>query len=133
MCFKIISFIWAGTCILKALIGFIFHEKFYSWDKKQYSSKNWPASFLIFIPYGIGIFIVTWYATIFHYEKHGWILTLIVTISSLKLFSILFNWKKTSERFVKFIDLNSWKLWAVDIFVIIMGMLFLFLGIYIYS
>ncbi len=118
---------------MKAFVGFIFHKKFYTWDKKQYASKKYPKSFYIFIPYGAGVFLSTWYATIFHYREKGWILTLIVTLSSIKLFSILFNWEKTSEKFVKFIDSGGWKLWAVDVFVMIMGVVFLFLGIYVYS
>jgi len=133
MWFKWICFVLAIACIIKAFIGLLFHEKFYAWDRDQYASKRWPASFIIFLPYGILIFLVTWYATIFQYTKYGWILTLVVTISSIKLFAILFNWEKTSATFVRFIDSAGWKLWAVDIFVMVAGFAFFLMGTLVYS
>ncbi len=132
MWFKIISFILAGACFLKAFIGFVFHNKFYKWDREQYASKQWPKSFFIFVTYGLVMFLLIWYATIFHYVKFGWILTSIVTLSSVKLFSILFKRKKIAPKFVKLIDAGGWKLWAIDAFVLIMGILFLFMGTHIY-
>lgn len=133
MLFKIISFVLACACILKAIIGLAFHKKFYLWDRKQYASQKLPKDIFIFILYGIGMFFITWYATIFHYERYGWIITLVVTLSSVKLFSILFNWRKTSEKIVKFIDSGGWKLWMLDITIFIIGILFLLLGLYIYT
>ncbi len=132
MWFKIISFVLAGACFLKAFIGFVFHNKFYEWDRKQYASDKWPKSFFIFITYGLVMFALIWYATIFHYVKYGWILTLIVSISSIKLFSLLFKRDEIAPKFVRFIESGGWKLWAVDIFVLFMGFLFLYLGLYIY-
>lgn len=133
MWFRLISFVLAAACILKALIGLFFHKKFYSWDRKQYAAKKFPKRLFIFILYGIGIVLTTWYATIFHYVKYGYILTIIVTLSSIKLFSILFDWENTSKKFVHFIDSGGWKLWVLDIFILIMGIVFFLLGLYVYS
>ena len=132
MWFKLISFVLGGACILKALIGLFFHKKFYSWDRRQYAAQKFPKRLYIFILYGIVMVFTTWYATIFHYVEYGYILTIIVTISSIKLFSILFNWKNTSKKILNFIDSGGWKLWALDIFILIMGIIFFLLGIYVY-
>jgi hypothetical protein len=133
MWFKLISLVISFVCIFKAIIGLLFHKKFYVWDRKQYASKSLPLSLLIFIPYGVGIVVTTWYATIFHYVDYGWIVTLIVSIASVKLFAILFKWKISSSAFVRFIDQGGWRLWAVDIFVLLLGIIFLLLALFVYS
>lgn len=132
MWYQILSWVLSITCTVKALIGLLFHQRFYAWDKKQYLSKRWPISFVIFLPYGIGLCILTWYATYFHYVKHGWILTATVSVAGLKLINIVFNWKKTSTAFVNFIDRGGISLWLLDIVVLVAGIAFGLLAIYVY-
>ena len=133
MWFKFISFVLAVACILKSLIGLFLHKKFYAWDRKQYASQRFPKRLFVFILYGLGIFLITWYATIFHYVKHGYILTTIVSLSSIKLLSLLFNWEDTSKKLVRFIDSGGWRLWVLDVFLLVLGVLFFLLGLYVYS
>ena len=59
-------------------------------------------------------------------------LTAFITIASLKSFNLLFSWQKTAEKFVSFIDRAGKKLWVVDLVVGILGVLFLYLGLWIY-
>ncbi len=133
MWFKWICFVLAFACVTKGIIGIVFHKNFYTWDKKQYTSRHWPTSFLLFIPYGIGMISWTWYATLFHYTKHGWIITITVTIVSIKFFAIIFQWKKTSTFLVQIIDTGGWKIWFLDVLMIVSGFSFFLLGIFVYS
>lgn len=132
MWFEVLAWILAIACFVKAFVGFVFHDAFYDWDRRQYASKGWPVSFTFFLPYGIGMVIAVWYATIFHYVQYGWILTTLVTIASVKLVNILLNWKKTSAGFVAFIEKGGAALWFVDVFVLAVGIGSAALAIWVY-
>jgi len=130
--FKIICFILFGATFIKSITGLLFHEKLYGWAKRHYSKnkKSWTTIFLLI--YGIIVFLLTWYVTIFDYVKHGWIITLLITVSSVKLFGLIFNWEKISKKFVKFIENSSKKLWILDITLLILSLIFLLMGLFLY-
>ncbi len=90
MWFGILSLVLGITLLTKGSIGLLFHDRFYNWDKEQYRSRKWPKSSAVFIPYGILMITLTWYATLYHYVQYGWILTLVISLSGLKLISIVF-------------------------------------------
>jgi hypothetical protein len=50
----------------------------------------------------------------------------------IKSVNILLNWQKTSSKFANFIEKFENKLWLVDVFVAVLGLVFLFLGIWLY-
>ena len=130
--FKIICYILFIATFLKSLAGIFFHDILYEWAKRHYSKnkKSWTTIFLLI--YGIIVFLLTWYATIFDYVKHGWIITFLITLSSIKLFGLIFNWKKVSKKFANFIENSSHKLWILDIILFFLSIIFLFMGIFIY-
>lgn len=120
------------TMILKGIIGLIFHDRFYSWDFRQYNSVKWPRSFIVFVPYGISMVALTWYATIFHYERHGYILTVLVAAMAFKIFLIIFRWHRFSNAMKKMIKRNFKKLYIIDIIIIPAGVFFILMAIYVY-
>lgn len=130
--FKIVSLILAVSAFIKGLTGLLFHRSLYSWAEKHYASKKISPTVILLIIYAISILIFTWYATIFNYIKHGWILTTFISITSIKLLAIIFKWNETSAYFVKFISLSGKRLWILDIAVLLLGFVFLGMASYLY-
>lgn len=130
--FRIVSFILAGAALIKGLVGLVAHEKLYSWAQKHYSAKEKSFTVVLLLIYGVGVLGLTWYATLFDYVKYGWVLTVFISLSSIKLFGIVFKWEATSQKFVKFIKNDGVKLKILDFVVIGLGVIFLLLGLFVY-
>ena len=132
MLFKIVCYVVAGAAFCKGLVGVFAHDKLYGWAEKHYSTKDRSLTVWLFLIYGVGVVGTTWYATIFNYVKHGWILTVIMSIMSLKLLGLIYNWEETSKKFVNLIKDSNKKLWLLDFIVLFLGAVFLWMGMYLY-
>ncbi len=131
--FKFICYILSFTAFIKVFFGVFFHEKFYVWARHQYAKpyRSWTVNALLF--YAFLLLALSWVGLFFYYVKYGWLLTAILTLASVKSMGIFLNWEKTSGKFVRFIDqLGKKKLWLVDLVVLIIGLFFLWLGLFIY-
>lgn len=132
MVFKIICYILATTALLKGLVGIFAHETLYSWAEKHYSKTKKSATVKILVAYAFIILILTWYGTVFDYVKYGWIVTVFISLMSIKTFTLMFKWKEASEKFVKLIKNGGATLWILDIVVILLSLSFYALGYFIY-
>lgn len=132
MLFKIVCYVVAGAAFCKGLVGIFAHDKLYGWAEKHYATGERSFTVWLFLIYGIGVVGITWYATIFDYVKYGWILTVFMSIMSLKLIGLIYNWEETSKKFVNFIRGSSSKLWLLDFVVLLLGAVFLWMGLYLY-
>lgn len=130
--FKILSFVLAISAFIKVFFGIFLHNQLYNWARKQYAQKKPTFAVNILLIYALTLLIIVWIATITSYLPKGWILTTFITIASIKSLNLLFSWKKTAVKFVLFIDKAGKKLWFVDLVVGILGILFLYLGIWVY-
>jgi hypothetical protein len=132
MLFKLICFILATTAMIKGLVGIFAHNKLYGWAEKHYAKPGKSITVKIFVGYAVLILLLTWYATLFQYQSYGWIVTVFITLMSIKTVGLLFNWEKTSQKFVSLIKSGQKILWVLDIIVIGLSLLFYGLGIFIY-
>lgn len=133
MWFKILALILGTTLILKSVVGIVFHEKFYSWDKDQYSEKRAPITVLLFLTYGIVVVVTTVYATIFHYVSYGWVITAVSFLMAIKIYQISYNWKKFSASAKEFIVKAPVNTWLLDIITFITGVLILTFAFTLYA
>jgi len=130
--FRTISLVLAASAFIKVFFGIFYHDKLYGWAKKHYSQDKRSLAVNLLLIYALVLLLVVWYATLTQYVPLGWILTLIITSASVKSIGILLNWKLVSEKFAEFIVKAEGKLWMVDLFVGILGVLFLYLALVIY-
>lgn len=130
--FKVLSMVLALSAFIKVFFGVFFHEYLYIWARRQYAQKKRTPPVNILLVYALALLILVWIGTITSYILKGWILTAFITIASLKSLNLLFRWEKTAEKFVSFIDNAGNKLWLVDLVVGILGIFFLYLGIWVY-
>ena len=130
--FKAVSFILAISALIKVFFGIFYHEQLYVWARKHYSQEMRTGAVNLLLVYAIGLLIMVWTGFFVNYVPKGWIIIAFVTLASLKSLNILFNWRKTSEKFVSFIDKAGNKLWLVDLVVGSLGIFFLYLGMWVY-
>jgi len=130
--FRLLSIILACAAFIKAFIGFFFHERFYAWDLEQYSSERPRGMVVLLMIYAVIMLLAVWMATIFFYRSGGWILTLFLSLASVKSVNLILRWPETSAKFAAFIRKRRSLLLWVDVFVLAMGGAFLFLAFRVY-
>lgn len=130
--FKAVSFILAISAFIKVFFGVFFHEQLYLWARKHYTLQKRSVVVNLLLLYAMALLIMVWAGFLIDYLPKGWIIIAFVTVSSLKSLNILFNWQKTSEKFVSFIDKAGSKLRLVDLLVGTAGVFFLYLGVWVY-
>ncbi|NSW51345.1 MAG: hypothetical protein HPY85_02435 [Anaerolineae bacterium] len=130
--FKLLSMVLALSAFIKVFFGVFFHEQFYKWARRQYAQKKRTTAVNFLLIYALALLILVWIGTLISHITNGWILTAFITIASLKSINMLFSWQKTAAKFVSFIDNAGKKLWFVDLTVGILGIFFLYLGLWVY-
>lgn len=130
--FKAVSFILAISALIKVFFGIFYHDQLYLWARKHYTQQKRSGFVNLLLLYALVLLIMVWAGFFVNYVPKGWIIIAFVTLASLKSLNILFNWQKTSEKFVSFIDKAGSKLWLVDLVVGTLGMFFIYLGVWVY-
>jgi|AntRauTorcE11898_2_1112593.scaffolds.fasta_scaffold23077_2 hypothetical protein len=132
MLFQVICYILATTALIKGLTGLFAHETLYGWAEKHYSETKKSATVQVMVAYAFIILILTWYATLFDYVKYGWIITVFISLMSIKTLTLIFKWEEASKKFVKLIKSGGATLWTLDIIVIVLSIIFYSLGYFLY-
>jgi len=132
MLFELISIILGTTALIKGLAGIFIHDKLYGWAESHYSKKEKSRTIYLFLVYAFLMLAITFYATIYQYTAYGWILTIFISVMSLKTIGLIFNWEKTSQKLVAFIKHDGKKIWLLDILVIFLSMIFFSLALFVY-
>lgn len=130
--FKAVSFILAISALIKVFFGIFYHDQLYLWARKHYTQQKRSGFVNLLLLYALVLLIMVWTGFFIDYIPKGWIIIAFVTLASIKSLNILFNWQKTSDKFVSFIDKAGSKLWLVDLLVGALGMFFLYLGVWVY-
>ncbi|WP_066174348.1 hypothetical protein [Bacillus marinisedimentorum] len=131
--FEFVCFILAAGAFIKVFFGVFFHKKFYSWVRREYAREQRPWTVNALAGYGLFVLALTWLGVFFDYAQYGWVLAPLLTAASMKTLLLLFDWEKTSRKFVSFIDTaGSRGLWGLDLFVLVIGTAFLWAGLYLF-
>ncbi len=129
--FKFVCFAIAAGAFLKVFCGVFFHRTFYKWIRREYAREQRPWTVNALAAYALLIFALIWLGVFFDYAQYGWVLAPLLTAASMKTLFLLFDWEKTSRKFVHFIDtVGSRGLWFVNVFVLVLGFAFLWAGLY---
>lgn len=132
MWFKAISLILAIACYIEGVAGLLFRRQFDAWIRRQFSASTPSATLRLLLVYSMTLVLATWYATIFHYTTHGWILTVVMTLAGIKVLVILCCWKPVAAAFLSFLDTMGQTLGRVYLAAVLVGVLFLWLGLFVY-
>ncbi len=74
--------------------------------------------------------LVAWYATLFHYQPWGWVVTGSLTALACMAIDHLFRWEKHRQRMLKVV--SNPKVWQMDCLLLIVGAGFLTLALVVY-
>ena len=80
----------------------------------------------------MALVLVTWYATLFHYTRLGWILTVFMSLSAIKGVGLYFGWKKVAPRLLSVVEAFSRNPILGNTVIILFSCALLLLGIYVY-
>lgn len=129
--FKALCFIWALIGIGSRIIMHFMGEKWNDWElgSAYKSKKPWFINFIAII--GIMVVIYSWYNVFALNIKLSWIISFLVTSTTLKVSVLLFKY----DEFRKFavITLNDkTKMRALNLAVLILSSVLVLMGLYLY-
>ena len=130
MWFRILSLIIATALLGKAAIALSMPARFYAERQRQYASLSPPTKVLVPPVVIVGLALVAWYATIFHYKPWGWIVTASLTALACVSVYQLSRWA-THRHWMRKVVADP-RVWRVDWLLLAIGTLFVVLAVYVY-
>ena len=96
--FRVLSSIVAAALLGKATIALALPRRFYAMRERQYASESLPPKLLVAPAVVATLTFVAWYATIFHYQQWGWVVTGFLTSLLCMGVDHVFRWKKSPQK-----------------------------------
>ncbi len=114
----------------KILNGFL-GGKWNKWELEKAYSESKPKWIYFLGIFSLSIVGFTWYE-VFNLEiKHSWIMAVLVTITLIKVFNLVFNYNKFRE-FVKSVLNDKKKLTQLNVGVLAISIVFIIMGVFLY-
>jgi hypothetical protein len=130
--FQTVSLLIAVPALLKAVTGLVLPGRFYGWRRQQYASASVPRVVLIMPALFLILAAASWYATLFHYQPWGWVVTGFTSlIASLGLLN-LSRWSSHRQKTGEAIDNRPRTRAGVDLAILFLGLLFTYLALFVY-
>lgn len=130
MWFQILGLTIAAAFIVKASIALAFPGRFYAARIRQYESETLPPKLLVPPAIVLTLTAGAWYATLFHYQTWGFIVTGLLTFASCMAVDHLLRWK--SHRVAMHAVVSDPKVWRIDCALLLIGLGFIPLALYVY-
>jgi uncharacterized membrane protein YidH (DUF202 family) len=130
MWFRLLSLVIAVALLGKATIALAMPRRFYAERQRQFASASPPAK--IVVPPVMIVFItaVAWYATIFHYQPWGWIVTGALTALACLAIAHLSRWERHRHRMLRLV--SSPNVQRTDYLLLVVGAVFVMLALLVY-
>lgn len=130
MWFRVLSFVIAAALLVKAAVALTASRRFYARRREQYSSETLPSKLLIPPAVVLTLTLAAWFATIFHYQPWGWLVTGFLSVLSCLSLHHLFQWAKHRQVMLKLV--SNPKVKQVDYLLLALGLGFLALALFVY-
>ena len=130
MWFQVLSFVIAVALLVKATVALTVPRRFYAKRQEQYSAETRPSGLLIPPAVVLTLTLAAWFATIFHYQPWGWLVTGFLSALSCLSLHHLFHWKTHRQTMLKVVA--SPKVNRVDYVLLVVGLAFLALSLFVY-
>jgi hypothetical protein len=130
--FQVISLFIGAVLFLKAITALLFSGRFYDWRKQQYASTSIPPVVLVMPTLFVLLAGIAWYATLFHYQSWGWVVTGFTTLVAILGILNLNRWSTHRQKTGQAIEKQPGTRTGVDIMLLILGGIFAALGIFVY-
>jgi hypothetical protein len=130
MWFRILSLVIAAALLGKAAIALAAPRQFYAVRQRQYASESLPPKLLIAPVVVVAVTLVAWYATLFHYQPWGWVVTSSLTALSCMAVDHVFRWERHRQAMLKVV--KNPKVWLFDCLLLAVGSGFVALAVLVY-
>lgn len=130
MWFRVLSLVIAVALIGKAAIALTMTQRFYAERQRQYASASPTTKVLVPPIVIVGITFVAWYATIFHYQPWGWVVTGSLTALMCVAVHQAFRWERHRQRMLSVV--TNPNVWRVDFLLLVVGVMFVALALLVY-
>lgn len=130
--FQLISSIIAVIALTKAVSALLLPDRFYGWRKRQYDSTAIPRIVLVLPLLFLFLAAVTWYATLVAYQPYGWIVTGFTTLIAILGSRNLSRWSSHRQQTGAAIATQLETRTRVDIAILLLGLFFAGLALFIY-
>ena len=130
MWFQVLSLVIAAALLGKATIALIARRWFYAIRQRQYATESLPTKLLVAPAVVVALTLVAWYATIFHYQPWGWVVTGFLTALSCMAVDHVFRWSSHRQAMLKAV--TNPKVWQVDCLLMVVGSGFVALALLVY-
>lgn len=129
--FKVLCFVWAIIGLGSRFFMYTLKENWNSWEQDKAYKEKRPLWVVLVAILGIVLIIVTWTIYIVYDVKYGWILSLLMTLTIVKISNLLFRYDKFRE-FLKEILPDKKRMKRLNISVIILSIVLILMGLFLY-
>jgi hypothetical protein len=129
--FKIVCFIWAAIGIVSRIAMSVMKEKWAVWEEKSAYKAERPAWVVVVSVFGFCMIAAAWLVYILAGVPYGWVLSALITLTAVKISSLLFNYSKF-RAFLKETLASKQKMMRINVSVIILSAGLIALGIFLY-
>jgi hypothetical protein len=119
MWFRVLSLAIGAVLLLKAAVALAMPERFYAERRRQYASESVPGKVLVGPAVIFVLALTAWYATIFHYQAWGWIVTGFLTALGGMAANGLIRWESHRRAMHKVV--SNPKVWQIDCLLLLVG------------
>ncbi len=105
--FQVLSLFWAALGIGSRLLMFTFGERWNNWELENAYRKEKPKWIYLVGTLGLLLIIYTWYSVIVHAVAYSWIIALLISLTGVKIFMLLFQYNKFRTFVVKILKDKS--------------------------
>ena len=130
MWFQVLSLVIAVALLGKATIALTARRRFYAIRQRQYAAESLPTKLLVAPAVVVALTLVAWYATIFHYQPWGWVVTGFLTALSCMSVDHVFRWSRHRQAMLAVV--TNPKVWQVDCLLMVVGSGFVALALLVY-
>lgn len=130
MWFRTLSLVIAAALLGKAAIALAVPRQFYAVRGRHYSSESLPLKLLVAPVIVVALTLTAWYATLFHYQPWGWVVTGSLTVLACLAVDHVFRWQSHRQRMLKAV--RNPKVGWVDYLLLVVGAGFLGLAFLVY-
>lgn len=129
--FKILCFLWAFIGIVSRVAMHIMGERWKEWemDKAYKAIKPWYINALGIFGYAIVIF--SWYNVVVLDISYAWVISLLVTLTTVKISILLFNYEGFRKFAIATLKDKS-KMLQLNMGVIMLSIILIGMGVFLY-
>ena len=129
--FSILCFVWAIVGIGSRLLMVYFGKRWNKWELEKAYSEEKPRWIYLIASVSLIIVAFTWYKVITTNIMYSWIIALLISLTLIKVFTLIFNYHRFRE-FVGNILNDKKKLAQLNVSVLLFSIVFILMGIYLY-